>query len=841
MQLPRIDGARVSPTRRATSVVALVAAGLTAGAASAPTAARATPGDAPLAPSQLAVHIYLPVSVRAATLAPGKTFTPGPPSTPGPEPTSGPAAGPLLNELMVVPPGSAPQFIELRAPSGATSRTADVRLEVVGGGSIVVPSAAPAVTAEEVVLILLDGGSGVEGRTIHAGPPGFLPVEGEIVLLAADGAEHDRVSWGREIGDVPLGAGGLLGLPPPGSVLARLGEGRASGADAWMTLEPLAASPGRANPPSTVQVVLPPDGSRLPPGTVGLSWYPAPAADGYRVQVATDADFTRLVAEGEVAAAKFVTGALPAGEYFWRVAVVQEGRTLAFGATTRLRLAGRPRAADDRGRALAGAPAQATATPIATPTDDPGAILDVPYLSQHKDTGMLLLESPQASGPHAWDVDHGDLDPDDPADNMNCALASIAMVAAYYGGDLSQDRLGFEHFKGRSAGPEQDLNYGNGLLLGEWVSLAAWALQTGVVVERRIGADGTATELSLDDMWATIVGEIDAGRPMFVRVPGHAMVGTGYDVESGERWVEVSDPWSVAGNENYYVAVGQLTHTVRTTGAPNPRSDEASVSADSDGDGIVDFDEAERFGTFVDDADSDHDDVPDGKDVFASVHDDWHGYAQGGDGRDDIDGDGSAPERDDDSDDGGCLDGLEDFNGDGVFQRVGNETSPFEKVDDRCISGRFLLDLRSDSTTESQIHHTEVRHEVTISLLEPKEDGTIEGAGVVDYFHYASDVIPGRCVSYIGPIELSWPVKLTGRFTDDVLSFEADPPSHTITITPTGTCGGDPFPYAVSHFPGWADITFTDGLYEYSAETPHNPPDTGRTRVEVTLRQKEPE
>jgi len=833
MRQPLPDRVRIVPTRRAARFAALVTFGFVASAASAAASARAAPVTGPAAPSQLAGHIYLPVSVRGASLDPGPTATPGAPSTPDPQPTAGPAARPLLNELLVQPSGAAPQFIELRARAGGTTRTADVRLEVIGGGSIVLPTSAPDVTAREVVLVLLDGRSGVEGREVHAGPAGFLPAAGELVLRDADGTVVDRVSWGRGIGDVPLGPGGLLTLPPPGSVLARLGEPPSSGApgDVWLTLEPEEASPGRANPPSTVRIVLPPDGSMLSPGTVRLSWYPAPGADRYRVQVSADAGFGDRLLDEDAAEAEIVTKDLPAGRYFWRVAVIQDGQTLPYGESTRLLLAARPRRAA-RGRLP-------QASPAATPADDAGVILDVPYLSQHKDTGMLLLESPSSSGAHAWDVDHGQLDTSDKADNMNCALASIAMVVAFHGGDLSQDRIGFEHFRGRAEGPEEDLNYGDGFLVDEWASLAAWALGTNVVTERRIGEYGTAAELSLDDMWRTVVAEIDADRPVIVRVPGHAMVGTGYLVENGERWITVNDPWSAAGSQDYAIEVGKVTHTVRTSGPPNARSDEEGIVPDSDGDGIVDFDETERFGTSISNPDTDDDGVPDGKDVFASVHDAWHGYAHRGDGRDDIDGDNLPPERDDDADDGGCLDGLEDFNADGVFQRVGGETSPFEEPDDRCISGRFLLAMTSDSTTESQIHHTEVRHEVKVSLLEPMDDGTVEGAGTVDYLHYTHDITPGRCESFLGPYEVSWPVKITGRFTpDDVLSFEVDPPSRTIPMTVTGSCGSDSFDYEVSQFHGWADITFTDGVYEFVVDTPHSPPDTGSTHLELKLKQE---
>jgi hypothetical protein len=57
---------------------------------------------------------------------------------------------------------------------------------------------------------------------------------------------------------------------------------------------------------------------------------------------------------------------------------------------------------------------------------------------------MLQLENRRQNGAHAWDRDHKAYDEADPADNMNCVLASVAMVNRFYGGNLTQDRIGDE-------------------------------------------------------------------------------------------------------------------------------------------------------------------------------------------------------------------------------------------------------------------------------------------------------------------------------------------------------------------------------------------------------------
>jgi hypothetical protein len=263
--------------------------------------------------------------------------------------------------------------------------------------------------------------------------------------------------------------------------------------------------------------------------------------------------------------------------------------------------------------------------------------------------------------------------------------------------------------------------------------------------------------------------------------------------------------------------------------------DENSLGLDSDGDRIVDFDETERFGTSSSNADTDGDGLDDYQDIKLSMFDDDHGFAMDKDARDDIDGDGLAPELDFDSDDGGCSDGLEDTNRDGSISA--DETSPFDPEDDGCISGYFTVAYLHESETPSQMSHTEYRYDVELSM-KPSEAGNVEGTGVTEWYYYDS-LTSSTCDWFAGPVEVEWPVVLTGRFTDDVLSFEVVPPSKTVDVAVTGSCGGDTFPVVVNHFPGWADITFTDGKYEYRAVTEFEPPNRGGSEVELVLWRRE--
>ena len=221
----------------------------------------------------------------------------------------------------------------------------------------------------------------------------------------------------------------------------------------------------------------------------------------------------------------------------------------------------------------------------ATPTRQ--ARLPVPMLMQHKDTAMLLLESQRETGAHAWDIAHPGLDRSDPADAMNCVLASVAMINNSMGGDLSQDRIGYEIHKDFWAGPEYDLNYGSGL----------YAFQTAQALAFALGAEASyhPTGESAEALWEEITYEIDQGRPILATIPGHAFVVTGYREGGAHKIIAINDPWW----GSYEADVDVVNWAKHFLISPDsiPVLQEPEIGMNSDGDGIVDFDETARFGT----------------------------------------------------------------------------------------------------------------------------------------------------------------------------------------------------------------------------------------------------
>ncbi len=247
-----------------------------------------------------------------------------------------------------------------------------------------------------------------------------------------------------------------------------------------------------------------------------------------------------------------------------------------------------------------------------------------------------------------------------------------------YGGKLSQDRISYEIFKKLDPDPAGDLGHGMAVYQLEAVNALSWAL--GVTVPLVEGKPS----------FAEIKELIIAKAPLRAVIPGHSRVIDGYwEFSVGPiqwQFLHVLDPWDKAKWVNYdddnirYVQVGPPG----VAGAPNVQSDPdvdgnsvADTMQDSDGDGLVDFDERGRFRTDPQNPDHDGDGVPDKADMREYVFDNAGQYRPR---RADWDGDGLRKELDPDNDNGGCKDGAEDANHNG--KQDAGETSNFAAADD---------------------------------------------------------------------------------------------------------------------------------------------------------------
>lgn len=515
------------------------------------------------------------------------------PGTPlGCTPIGTEAAAPpmVLNEVRFLEADSAPEFVELKNVGDEAASVGGLALVSESSASFDVPTEAAEVPPGGVIVIIFDGQDTVDGATVHADTDAFLDDESDSVELQAGGTALDRVAWGDGRGDsVRLSRGAIVDDLVTGMSVGRAPTGDEPAMTDWLPYSPVQASPGQPNPQPGVEVLVPVDGSLFATGDVPLDWYGVPGAAQYRVQVATEDSFAAPFTDETVTASAFTAAGLATGEYFWRVdAVDGEGGSAGFSQSASFSV--------DPG--------------LATPSGLDGNVLDVPQIYQRKDTRMLHMQTTTQSGPHGWDAEHPDYDPEDLADNTNCALAALAMVNEFFGGSLSQDRLGTFLNRFQPAlppRPEFDLYYDRGTTRLEMRWMYEWAL-------------GSFQEIKLapnpDDAWTFLMAAIDGGVPLVAFMPGHAFVAKGYANHEGKRYVIVNDP-SIGE-----FAVQNLPGLLLYFYGPSPdaedvtgRTEEASVHTDTDNDGLVDFDEEVRFETDPNDFDTDDDGLGDKGDI----------------------------------------------------------------------------------------------------------------------------------------------------------------------------------------------------------------------------------
>lgn len=297
------------------------------------------------------------------------------------------------------------------------------------------------------------------------------------------------------------------------------------------------------------------------------------------------------------------------------------------------------------------------------------------HMYQTKDTKLLCLDGCDSdldgSTKKPWDNCHN---PKGYSDHnfTNCAYASISMMVYFYGKSLSQDRIAYymaekvpcqdriAYYRAEErpcqghGKPEGDLAHKKGMRYfssdgGEETIALKWALGVTPFFQH---ASPTFAQLK---EW------LDAGRPIMTRCEGciksehmcHIRVIDGYRVflDNGgtKNEVHILDPYM--GPDYGWVEFDEWDRTDKGTwvgpkSAPNAREDEESIWIDSDNDGIMDFDEQNRFFTDPFKKDSDNDGIDDKDEIRKYVFDQENKYIKRYEA--DTDGDGVRKELDPD-------------------------------------------------------------------------------------------------------------------------------------------------------------------------------------------------
>jgi len=626
-----------------------------------------------------------------------------------------PGDHPLLNEVVLSSQDGTSGFVEIKMGSDE-SPFAGLHLINARGQEIVVPDDVRDGGIGALALILLDGQSGSGDSLVHDPQVDFTSgATGEIKLLDKDGNQLDSIQWDPAVPDAaPLDEGGVIPDIAAGSILIRQPASITPNANhEWFLADSGLATPGQPNPSAALTALLPVDGTTLAAGDVELNWYPVRGAASYHVQLASDSEFTGIIQDQTVALGPLIVTLGP-GAYYWRLQAIQpDGSSTDFTSTNAFTVVS---SLDLDSVPEAGEPGDTTRPKISAADVVPGLRLSgVPRYKQRKDTHLLLLESDRPSDdPNPWDAPHSPDNPltqDNLADFYNCVFASISMANAYYAraagaarAPLSQDRISYQVFTGiwgaAAPGPEWDFNYGTGLPWGSIKGAIQYALGSGAAV---------ADKVQPSKLWDDVQTAIAAKNPVLftIRQPhgsSHAMLIIGWRQSGGIDQLIVNDP---ATRSTIYLDLSKLTVLYYWTMANVSRGqlakDEDSIWKDTDGDGVYDFDETNRFHTDLNLKDTDSDCISDYLEIRRSVFDKKHGWGiwatalkkrkssdSDGIARRDIDGDGLAPELDLDSDGGELPDFVEDQNYDLEIDRDAGEGDPYDKRDDyRKITGTY--------------------------------------------------------------------------------------------------------------------------------------------------------
>jgi hypothetical protein len=624
------------------------------------------------------------------------------------------------------------------------------------GGNYTIPDALPPVPAGGFVLIRFDGlGAAADDYSFSDGvavlhtPAGlvdiFVPASDQVALYSQ--AAHnpqtiqDFVAYGAAPGeaaadavaaglwkahwwvDFNVGSGAQdASAPAPTNRTTGLYPDHTNlSPDDWAVYGADDHSPGAANPVPRSLWSTTSDGAAMASDGFALGWMFVPGAT-YQLQIDDDPAFGSPLVDLTLTQPFYQPAApLPGGLYWWRVRAFAGPQPAAWSI-----------------------PLRVTVVPVAgfqAPGDEaealsasPDVVLAMTWLRQRKDNRLLCLDGDHEGNPattgleEAWDEVH----PDGiyTHGRNSCVRASIAMIVTHYGGSLSMDRIGYYQFEnwgspladiGEVGNPLRDLGHdrtslvcgGSGSHGGQMLS---WAL------------GGAAFDYDYaKPTFNQVKGWIDGGRPVMRFFNGHQTVIGGYrTLADSTQQIRLFDPWSGTTWENYS-SLSITCYYVAPASAPDVRSDEPAIWSDADGDGVMDWDEQNRFHTQATQADSDGDWVRDREDVREYVFDSGGVVQPAHRGlrlRRHAQGNGCRQRSD------GSVDGCEDRNRNGRYEAALGETNNFNAASHQaCVPIFEILQPTETNPVNAGAHNSPDKILVQVKTATPPSSPVTYAAG----------------------------------------------------------------------------------------------------------------
>lgn len=245
--------------------------------------------------------------------------------------------------------------------------------------------------------------------------------------------------------------------------------------------------------------------------------------------------------------------------------------------------------------------------------------LKIHQIKARRDTRMLNLGYFNEIDKYSWDRPNLD-SKIEPADEARCWAVAIEVMNHFYGGNLTQDEI---VYKGQFSiddpyviplfglGGDLDIDSITGKLIGGNIpETMKWALNLENFEDLNFVKGSPSYEV--------VKNAIDQDKLVYVNVPGHAMVIFGYVGEADNyAFYYAFDGY----NDGYITTSLMYTKPIDSYFIPNAvrgnaKMSDSRVHMDSDGDGVTNFEEEERFHTDPYFADSDNDGIEDKREIY---------------------------------------------------------------------------------------------------------------------------------------------------------------------------------------------------------------------------------
>jgi len=234
--------------------------------------------------------------------------------------------------------------------------------------------------------------------------------------------------------------------------------------------------------------------------------------------------------------------------------------------------------------------------------------LDIQQIKARRDTYMLNLGYLENTNYWSWDRPNLESKRIEPHEYLRCWAIAIEAMNHFYGGNLTQDEIVYKT-KFKEAEPLLSPFYRDGATKEDDIETLKWALNINNYDDLNYGEGEPSYE--------TVRNAIDYGKLIFVSVPKHDKLIYGYvgDADNYVLYYAFVDNDGNVGNslENntpieYYFIPNAIHGNVKMS--------DNRIHMDSDGDGVTNFEEEERFHTNPYNADSDNDGIEDKREIY---------------------------------------------------------------------------------------------------------------------------------------------------------------------------------------------------------------------------------